>query len=266
MAGKKKAKKPAPNPARGFATTSIASKPRIDPAEASDETASKVDDAPPSKDAPLLTDAPSANAKPSETAKTLSPEEFEKQLEESELQLLVEKHAQKTRRDAQRQKSRLETDRRLLRSQAESVNAKRWLPQDLMNHVLDLIHAEGRFAASSVSSEGATSRLLPEEDLTIKLWTLQQTLIGAGFGEDKTQAAIQFVLDIAPHISPGNKGESIWGLEEALDWFARECSKEDLPDYEVKAKPGAKSQGRWTEAMASFSFSFFFFGASDARY
>ncbi|KAH8887822.1 P-loop containing nucleoside triphosphate hydrolase protein [Thozetella sp. PMI_491] len=241
MAGKKKTKKPAANPARGFATTSIASKPRVDPTEATDEVPKAVDDAPPSsKDAPPSTAAPTAPERTSKPEKTLSPEEFEKQLEESELQLLVEKHAQKVRRDAQRQKTRLETDRRLLRGQADGVNAKKWLPQELMDHVLDLIHAEGRFAASSVSSEGATSRLLPEEDLTIKLWTLQETLLYSGFKEDKTQAAIQFVLDIAPNISPGNKGESIWGLEEALDWFARECSKEDLPDYEGRGVKVAK--------------------------
>jgi len=246
MAGKKKSKKPAANPARGFATTSIASKPRADPAETADgdtppgaikdETAPQAKDAPPSGSTTATTTAGQATQ-----AKTLSPEEFERQLEESELQLLVEKYAQKVRRDAQRQKTRLETDRRLLRGQAESINAKKWLPQELMDHVLDLIQAEGRFAASSVTSDGATSRLLPEEDLTIKLWTLQQTLTGSDCPQGRIQPALQYVLDIAPNISPHVKGESIWGLEEVMDWLARECDRDELPDYTGRGKP-AKSQ------------------------
>ncbi|KAK0708586.1 P-loop containing nucleoside triphosphate hydrolase protein [Lasiosphaeris hirsuta] len=242
MAGKKKSKKPAANPARGFATSSIVSvKARVNPTEATDDAAKADDAAPQSGIAPP---SGGTTAPPGQVAQEqpLSPEEFERQLEESELQLLVEKYAQKVRRDAQRQKSRLETDRRLLRGQAETINAKKWLPQELMDHVLDLIQAEGRFAASSVSSEGATSKLPPEEDLTIKLWTLQQTLEGSDCPQDRIQPALQYVLDIAPNISSSIKGESIWGLEEVLDWLARECARDELPDYSGRAKTAPKSQ------------------------
>lgn len=250
MAGKKKSKKPAANPARGFATTSIASKPRVDPAESLGENTgpgtpnnNNEAAAPPTTDAPQTTTI--SRAENRAPAEELSPEEFERQLEESELQLLVDKYAQKVRRDAQRQKLRLETDRRLLRTSAEIINIKKWLPQELMDHILGLVQAEGRFAASSVSTEGATSRLPPEEDLIIKLWTLRQTLDGSGFPEDRIQSALQFVLDIAPNISPNSKGESIWGLEEVLDWFARECSADELPDY-LARKAAQKSQaGTW---------------------
>lgn len=247
MAGKKKTKKPAANPARGFATTSIASKPRADPAEApGDDAPTPPNDsgAPPSSDATPRSTA--ANGGDTTTAtkgpsQNLTPEEFERQLEESELQLLVEKYAQKVRKDALRQKGRLETDRRVLRGAAESINTKKWLPQELMDHILGLIQAEGRFAASSVSSEGATSRLPSEEDLIIRLWTLQETLGSASFPQERVEPALQFALDIAPNIAYNSRSESIWGLEEVLDWFARECSREELPDYSGR-KPGAKSQ------------------------
>ncbi|KAK4189694.1 putative ATP-dependent RNA helicase [Podospora australis] len=238
MAGKKKTKKPAANPARGFATTSIAStKARIDPAEGSADTpaAGKVNDAvtpqTATNDAPLNTNHTEASKQAQQPKKELSPEEFERQLEESALQILVDKYAQKVRRDALRQKTRLETDRRILRGQAESINTRKWLPQDMMDQVLDLIQAEGRFAASSVIQEGATSRLPPEEDLIIKLWTLQQTLENSDFPKDRVQPALQYVLDIGPNISPNVKGDSIWGLEEVLEWLARECPKMELPDY-----------------------------------
>ncbi|KAI0155426.1 P-loop containing nucleoside triphosphate hydrolase protein [Hypoxylon sp. FL1284] len=246
---KKKAKQTAnSNSARGFATTSIASKPR---AEIANEPAPAVPegklDAPPtssSRDSKAPPPNPSQDnaTKDSQQKETLSPEEFERQLEESELQLLVEKYAQNVKRAAQRQKSRLETDRRLLRGQAESLNTRKWLPQELMDHILDLIQAETRFGASSLTSENSTSngKLPSEEDLVARLWTLQQTLGGAGFADDKVKPALQYVLDIASSISGASK-DNIWGLEEALDWLARECTRDELHDYEYRGR-AAKSQ------------------------
>lgn len=247
MAGNKKKKtKPVANPARGFATTSLPSKPRVeasDAAESSAQTAPAAD-----KDAPQSSQATAGGAPqtttggtgPGPEAAALSAEEFERQLEESELQLQVEKYAQKVRRDAQRQKNRLDTDRRLLRSSAEPLNIKKWLPPELVEQILDLIQLESRYASSGLVSEPATANKLSEEDLTIKLWTLQQTLILAGFSEERVQSVLQFILDIASSVSVSNK-ESIWGLEESLDWLARECPKEELPDYEARSRPKLKA-------------------------
>ncbi|OTB14961.1 hypothetical protein K445DRAFT_61545 [Daldinia sp. EC12] len=251
MAPKKKKTKPTANPARGFATTSIASKPKpraeIDKEPAQTATQEGKLDAPPT---PSSRDpnAPPSNSNSENVPKTsqkeaLSPEEFERQLEESELQLLVEKYAQKVKRDAQRQKSRLETDRRLLRGQAEPLNTRKWLPQELMDHILDLIQAENRFGASSLAPEGTngSGKLPSEEDLVIKLWTLQQTLRGANFPEDKVKAVLQHVLDIAATIGSTSK-DNIWGLEEALDWLARECTRDELHDYDYRGNKPARSQ------------------------
>jgi len=241
--GKKKKTKPAPNLARGFATTSVASKPRLDPAESASAAQGPTNAAEDTKGgaASSAQGTPQVDATAKlEKSSQLSPEAFEKQLEESELQLLVEKYAQKVKRDAQRQKTRLETDRRLLRGSAESVNSRKWLPQELIDQVLDMVQAEGRFATSVLGSETSTrGKLLPEEDLTIKLWTLQQTLISASFAPEKVQAVLHHVLDIAPQVGLSNK-ESIWGLDEALDWFARECDVEDLPPYDKPGKIGSK--------------------------
>ncbi|KAK7416763.1 hypothetical protein QQX98_004955 [Neonectria punicea] len=244
MAGAKKKKKPAANPARGFATTSIASKPRPEVVEP-ELTVAKGQGAPPSSqtNAPLSTTAPGdANAKPASKDKELTPEEFERQLEESELQLLVEKYAQKTKRDAQRQRSRLETDRRLLRSQADSVNSYKWLPQELMDYVLNLIQAETRFAASSLASSDSSGagKMAPEEEMIIRLWTLQQTLSAAEFPQERVDAVVRYILDISPNVSSTGR-DSIWGLEEALDWLARECPPEELPAYDNKPKQMPKS-------------------------
>ncbi|KAI9167299.1 ATP-dependent RNA helicase DHX29 [Paramyrothecium foliicola] len=242
--GTKKKKKPAANPARGFATTSVASKPRPEATSAESKPSphpGKPANAPPSakQDAPPsgATTGEATEAGQASQEKPLSPEEFEKQLQESELQLLVEKYSQKIKRDAQRQRSRLDTDRRLLRVGADSVNSLKWLPTELMDHVLDLVQAEGRFATAGLSSENAGAGKMPsEEDMIVRLWTLQHTLLLASFPKDRVQAVIQHILDIAPTVSFPTK-DSIWGLEEAFDWLARECAIEELPPYETKSKP-----------------------------
>ncbi|KAI1500345.1 hypothetical protein F5X99DRAFT_242175 [Biscogniauxia marginata] len=243
MAGPKKKKiKPAANPARGFATTSVASKPRVENPEPSSTNAT-TEGAKPSPNATPSSSSRDPNTPSSTTAlpqgtsgkEELSPEEFERQLEESELQMLVEKYAPKVKRDAQRQKSRLETDRRLLRGQAEALNTRKWLPQELMDHILDLIQAESRFSTSSLISDTSAGGKMPtEEDLTMRLWTLQQTLAAAAFAPDKIKAVIRYVLEIAPSIN--STKDNIWGLEEALDWLARECTRDELHDYDYKVR------------------------------
>lgn len=255
MPPKKKKTKAAANPARGFATTSVASKP-VTRLETAEENPTAANGKAAATSVPAAPDAKGSGAKPLDpsTAATddqargpaatsqkpdLTPEEFEKQLQESELQLLVEKHGQKVKRDAQRQKTRLETDRRLLRSQADTINTRKWLPQELMDHILDLIQAEHRFAASSLGTDTSAGKLPPEEDLTVRLWTLQQALTLAGFAEDKVGAVLRYILEIAPNMGSSAK-DSIWGLEEALDWLARECTKDELPAYDQRAKTHAK--------------------------
>ncbi|TVY78121.1 ATP-dependent RNA helicase DHX29 [Lachnellula suecica] len=206
MAGGKKKKKPAANPARGVATTSIASKSKVEDPEAEATPPTELPEAEVHQNDALDTKAPGIPGLPQ---KDLTPEEFERQLENSELQLLVEKHAQKSKRDALRQKTRLETDRRVLRGQAESLSTRKWLPPELMEEVLDLVKSEG--------------------DLQAKIW--MQALVGAGFTEERVGQALKFVLDISDKIGVGNK-DAIWGMEEALEWLSRECARQELPDYE----------------------------------
>ncbi|KAK0107054.1 hypothetical protein ONS95_003764 [Cadophora gregata] len=232
MAGGKKKKKPAANPARGFATTSIASKPKIEvpePGVPSTESSAQHGNLN-SEEIEQSASADTKSGRTTASSKILTAEEFEKQLEDSELQILVERHAQKSKRDALRQKTRLETDRRVLRSQAESLNTRKWLPPELMEEILDLVSGEGRFTGQSNESTGNIKQA-SEEELTIRLWTLQQALGGAGFTDERVLRATRHVLDISDKIAVGNK-DAIWGMEEALEWLARECTRDDLPDYD----------------------------------
>jgi ATP-dependent RNA helicase DHX29 len=232
MAGGKKKKKPVSNPARGFATTSIASKPKneVQVAESLSTTSKEFQEGANVSIKEEIVARASNNETTVSQEKTLTPEEFELQLEESELQNLVDKHATKSRREALRQKTRLETDRRVLRGQAENLSTRKWLPPELMEEVLDLVKAEGRYAGQS-GDVSSNPKQVSEEDLTVRLWTLYQALMGAGFLEEKVSSALRHVLDISDKITSGNK-DAIWGMEESLDWLSRECSREELPDYE----------------------------------
>ncbi len=111
-----------------------------------------------------------------------------------------------------------------------------------MDQILDLIQAESRFAASSLASERPLNEKLPsEEDLTMRLWTLQQTLASLSFSTEKIDAVLQQVLELAPSISSANR-DYIWGLEEALDWLAKSCNREELRDYDYRSGRPPKSQ------------------------
>ena len=235
MAGGKKKKKPAANPARGFATTSIASKPKAQVLEPST----------PSNDPPETADTQQNESGPAiprgadssqPNEKTLTAEEFEKQLEDAELQVLVEKYAVKSKRDALRQKTRLETDRRVLRGQANNLNTRKWLPPGLMEETLELIKADGRYAGQANDTPDV-SKQPSEEELTVRLWTLQQALVGSGFTEEKVIQALRHILNISEKIAVGNK-DLIWGMEESLDWLCRECLRDELPDYENWQRKG----------------------------
>lgn len=256
MAGNKKKKKPTANPARGFATTSIASKPRAEQ-EPEDPKLDAAKTSPtPTTAAPTPSDKNGAvPADATDQKPELTPEEFERQLEESELQLLIEKHGPKVKRDAQRQKTRLETDRRIQRSGADALNCPKWLPPEIMDEILDLIQAESRYASASMSSEASSNssgKMLPEEDLTIRLWSLQHALTGAGIPGNRAREAIAHVLNISPNI-PSVSKDALWGLEEALDWLAKECPPEELPSYEPKGRPGPKPIGMPTEPLGNFN-------------
>jgi ATP-dependent RNA helicase DHX29 len=270
MPAKKKTKKPAANPARGFATTSIAPKPvaRLEPT-----------DNPVQPKSPLKAGGPGLGVGTEENASSSSPapggakgadkaeltaEEFEAQLEQSELQLLVEKHAAKVKREAQRQVTRLDKDRRLLRTQADTINCLKWLPREVLDQVLGLIQAESRYSTSTVSSEapsGGTGKMPPEEDLVMRLWTLHQILTGIGLPSERVQATVEHVLKISPNISNAIAKESIWGLEEAFEYMAKECPHDELPPYDVRPRHILKLNGRFT--FSSFSLPFYRGSMSD---
>lgn len=236
MAPNKKKKKPAGNPARGFATTSIASKPKQEKPVATEEPG-----LPEKEDGPVAEPAQQPSSTPAPAPKQVeqTPEELEAQLERDELQLLVEKHAPKVRRESRRQATKLQTDRRVLRAAAESLTTHDWLSSDIKDRIISLAQVESK---DSNRRQGQQSllKVLTEEDATSKLWMLDLTLRDMGFTPAHIEPVLRWLCANAVSV---DSTASIWGLQEALEWLALDhCDGHSLSyDEPKKARPTAGS-------------------------
>ncbi|KAE8145083.1 P-loop containing nucleoside triphosphate hydrolase protein [Aspergillus avenaceus] len=230
----KKKKKPAANPARGFATVSVPSKPKSTNSTAPTSTADSKSVSDSDRPTPAKGNQPTAETqKPtSESLQNYSPEELERHLEDAELQLLVEKYASKCKNDALRQVTKLETERRVLRQQAFSLNLMEWLPTEVLDSILNLAETEEcELNPSSARDANTSKKSGSEEDLYMKLWTLRETLLKLRFPEEKVEESLKHLL----HYFPGNfataNRDMVCNLDEALDWLAMHCNSKQLPSY-----------------------------------
>ncbi|EUC49799.1 hypothetical protein COCMIDRAFT_1429 [Bipolaris oryzae ATCC 44560] len=240
-----KKKKPAGNPARGFATTSVASKPKPDrsaadvPAKEVSKLQSKESQAAPE---PASQVPQQATLPKEEIAQT--PEELEAQLERDELQLLVEKHAAKVRRESSRHVTRFQTDRRLLRSQSYSIAVYEWLSGEILDNIIHLAQAESN---DSNRRQGQQSFLktLTEEDAIFKLWTLDLTLRELGFADNHIEPVLTWLCANAAGVDASS---GIWGFQEALEWLALDQCEDFNFSYEEsppkRAAPDAPPPSR----------------------
>jgi ATP-dependent RNA helicase DHX29 len=234
MAPKKK-KKPAANPARGFATTSVASKPKPDkkedtPTEALENETGVATEV--SESIQVQGDDPKA-PRTTKDDHQVTPEELEAQLELDELQLLVEKHAAKVRRDASRQMTRIQTDRRVLRAQAQPLATRDWLSADLKDAMIDLAKLETG-DLNQISGHQSFLKSMPEEEGTLKLWTLRQALTDLTFSPNRVEQALKW---LCAHPVNADSAPYIWGLQECLEFLALECDEEQLLPYESALIP-----------------------------
>ena len=236
MAPNRKKKKPATNPNRGFATTSILSKSKTVEIENPKEKVTEIVSSDSSNQGPCVPKAPDVLPKAIKELSELTPEELENQLEESELQLLVEKYGGKVTKDAKRQVTRLETERRLLRGHAEGLSISWWLPEDLVALIVD--HLKIQISADSSHNHHKNKSLQPllTENLNIQIWTLKRTLSGLGFADNRVREVLSFLLTsgkLQDTTLSSTSKETLWGLDECLDWLALTCTPDEMPDYET---------------------------------
>ena len=229
----KKKKKPASNPARGFATTSTISKSRVAEETSAEEVTTDVS-TPPNG---LQTSVPEEqrilkDSNRPQALSELTPEQLELQLEESELQLLVEKYGERSQRDVKRHATRLQKERKLLRMQSERLSIFSWLPNPL---VADINEHLKEPPLSIEKSSGPSHSILAQEDFAIKIWVLKRTLAEVGFSEAWALRAISHLvsdIQVGGGATLASSKDVLWGLDYCLDWLALVCAPEDLPDYE----------------------------------
>lgn len=219
----KKRKKPVANPARGFATTSLPSKPK--PLEESrkdslndggidrgQDNATKLHESSLGKS---VTSEKGHSSDKGVEIKDLNPEELEAHLENSELQELVDKHAAKCIAEARRQIARLETERRQLRSQAYKLSTHTWLPDDTIDELFSE-NSSNPVIESSVS--GPTSPMIDEERISVDLWTLERVLQSLNF--PRVADAIAHIAELAILGRVSIVGDYLPGMFEAFQWYS----------------------------------------------
>ena len=234
MAAKKKKTKVAANPARGFATTSIASKPKVEKQEDEVDVPDKIKSI--EQTLPQTVNPETIVAPTKEVNQT--PEELEAQLEQDELQLLVEKHANKTRRESRRQVSKIQTEQRVLRPQAQSMPTYEWLPEELLNSIITLAREESNDSNRRLGQQSFL-KVVSEDDALSKLWTLDIILKDLGFSDDQTQPVLKWLCANAPNI---DFSASIWGFQESLEWLALDQGDQHSFSYEESVTKAPASQ------------------------
>jgi ATP-dependent RNA helicase DHX29 len=234
MAPKKK-KKPAANPARGFATTSLPS--RVKVVEEAEQAPSNL---------PILTPgdvSSAANNNPQDGAKNLSqdrslptgtseignmtPEELETYLENAELDNLLNKYATKCIAEANRQVARLETEKRQMRSQAVKLSTYGWLSEETTDQLFDM-NVESNLKVKAWPS--SPRDFIDDEKLLTDLWTLQRVLQALAF--PTVHEAIAHVTHITVVGGFATTGDLIPGLLEAFEWYASQLQSDELLGYD----------------------------------
>ena len=239
MAPNKKKKKAMNNPARGFATISTASKTKSNEDEENSAKASPESDGLYAVALQVPPDNSShVDGKHREKdLHELTPDELEKKLEQSTLQVLIETYGKQVQRDVSRQVSKLQTERRILRNQAESlVTTYRWLPTEIIELITTQVEAQYNIKADTenVSHLRSFTEDIDENEILINLWKLRQLLPRLGFSVEKTNLALCHLLTTAERTNIKHltrEKDMIWGLEECLCWLAFTSNGNDIPRY-----------------------------------
>ncbi|KAF3930919.1 hypothetical protein ABW19_dt0207407 [Dactylella cylindrospora] len=230
MAPKNKKKKPASNPARGFATTSMPSKAKIQQeeeekarlaAEEEEKVQAEAAAAAAREEGGRLSDI--AQAKPDDGQ--LTPEEYAAQLEENELQEFLEKNGEKVLREAKRVATKFESERRTLRAVnnpgCTPFTAGSWLEEKDIENILQ--RGRGDLNAR------LTVNPPDETAYTLEIWKLYTTMTELGFKEMHTKEVITMGIS-----SP----------EDAIEYLVLSYPEEELPTFiaggVVKAPPNVQ--------------------------
>jgi ATP-dependent RNA helicase DHX29 len=227
MAPKKK-KKAHGNPARGFSTVSVPSKPKRDVSSDSEAPAAGPDDDP----APVpVPETATLNKDLEQTdIRDMLPDELEIYLETAELEALLKSNSTRCKSEATRQITKLKTETSQLRPQSVQLSTFSWLDDHTVEQILSIYDQD-------LFPPPATASLLQHGDhkLLLDLWILQQVLSSLGFPEPNK--ALAHLLQLAFTYTIRSDGGYIWGLSETWDWYALNFPLKELPEYQTFTVP-----------------------------
>ena len=145
------------------------------------------------------------------------------------MQQFVEQYAGKVKKESSRNVTRLQTDKRILRGQADYLPASSWLPDELMQQILEYA------STSATELYGAAKRVLPKGDeLLSRVWQLRMILAGIDVPSERVNEVIVYLLANPP----AEDLSGSWGLNEALEWLSWNCTESELREYDYqKPKP-----------------------------
>ena len=234
---KGKKKKPVVNPARGFATQSVASKPKPYKVEdTSQDTSANDTDNATSTTSPAI---PSQTAHSQDINGTsrplneLSPDDLEQRLEEADVQAFMDKYRSKIARESSRYLTKVQTDCRLLRNQAQYLHARHFLPEHLSRDALDLAAEDVGQGRHSLGDATASPARPPEDDLVYQLWVLNCSLSALGCATDQVEHALKFILEHPP-AAEFDSAAGVWGIDQCLDHIALNSVEDQLPLYDTQ--------------------------------
>lgn len=225
MAPKKK-KKPAANPARGFTTVSVPSKPRqVGNPEDDLDVDESIADTPGD---PVTATLPPKDAAASPDIRDMLPDQLEDYLEDAELQTLLDSDSIRCKSEAARQVTRLRTEIRQLRAQSVTLSTYRWLDHSNVEQILrnPMTESTSTTSAADVFSNG-------DHKVLLHLWILQQVLCSLAF--HRVSDALAHVLQNALASELKSATGHTWGLTAALDWYALNIPLKELPDYQASS-------------------------------
>ena len=236
MAPNRRKKKPATNPARGFATVSVPARPKFiegenEQPESTAETQRKV-----VSDVEITTNTSTIRAAlevsnststvTTSTISEMSAEQFEEHLIDSELQVIVERYAAKCKSSATHQVSKVLKERRQLRSQADRVFLNGW-PEDTVTNILK-IWPQLELGCNEEANNLRSTKVMPAEEILLNMWILKRILCSLSYPEPDKALAHILKLEHRGRVSVDTG--LTWGLGEAFDWYA--LNQEDMPSYD----------------------------------
>lgn len=230
-----KKRKPAANPARGFATTSVPSKAKPPAINLEDTVLSKTE-----VKTPVVPETKKGAGEKPEKEYTIPTEEEQ---EDFELQCLVEKQGPKVRKETQRIVNKAEAEKRTIRNICFPLNHEKIFRFNLTRYVSK--HQPGEGAEQEIGLGEQILRLAREEDaqldqgggsvwrgeaVLVNGWIVQRALISMGFPIERVEEGLKALVARSTNPLGREKGLEL-AIEDTIEWLALHCREEELPGF-----------------------------------